>query len=123
MRAILEKFKKPKAGSMPAGQTAMFYAPADVEYTKQDKQSWIWAPAVHQGQYTNTWWGNQLPGFGTTIPGVVSSQMLWYHPRTLMNNPNWAIQYNRGYNIQSQGAVQSAVLQQQIQQAWQNRYT
>lgn len=106
---------------MPAGTTALFYTPADVEYTRQDKISWIWPPAVHQGQYTNTWWGNQLPGTGVQIPGVQA--VMWYHPRTLMNNPNWAVQYNKGYNIQSQGAVQSAVLQQQIQQAWQNRYT
>ena len=123
MKFITQRFKKKKAGTQPVGLTAVVYSPDPTRETLQDKWTWPWAPGVTQygARVTNTWWGNQLPSELAYIPLVRQSYSYWNVPRTVLNNPNWAVQYNKSFNIQGQGAVSSAVLQQQIMQAWQNR--
>lgn len=123
MKFITDRFKSKKGGTQPTGYSAVVYSPDRTRETLQDKWTWPWPSAVTQygARVTNTWNGNQLPSTLAYIPGVRMSYSYWQYSRSVMNNPNWAVQYGKGFNIQSQGAVNSALLQQQIMQAWQNR--
>lgn len=121
MRGPIQKNPEKKQGTMPFGMEGVVYTPADVRATQQDKWSWPWPGAVQQGRFTNCWYGNQLPNTTIIIEGVPDSYYSYMYPRQLLNTTNWSVQYNRAFNIQSQGAVTSAILQQQIMQAWANR--
>lgn len=121
MRFLASKYPKQKSGTQPIADYAVVYSPADVRATQQDKWSWPWPSAVQQGRFTNNWFGNQLPSETIRIEGVAASSYNYMYPRSLVNTSNWTVQYNRAFNIQGQSAVQSALLQQQIMQAWANR--
>lgn len=117
-------FQRTKRGSRPIGFAPIQLAPSPVaQYYYQEKQPYNW-PSVpaHETRagLTNAWQGNQLPGPINFIPGVQLSKFTWNVPTHYMNSLINQ-QYNKGFNTQGMSSVQSATLQTQILQAWQNR--
>jgi hypothetical protein len=110
-------------GSKPIAVMPIVYGYDYPQHDYQAKWTWPWPPNPAQhtiAAVTNCWTGNQLPGDTNFIPNVAASHTLWIehteYMNTLVNK-----QYNVGLNIETQSAVQSAILTQMIQQAWQNR--
>jgi len=118
-------FKGLRGGTKPAGYTNIVLHPSNTtQYFYQEKLNWTWAPApAHEqrGALTNAWMGNQLPGPTNFIPGVPLSKFTWNVPTSYSNSLRKNVQYNRGFNLHGQSAIQNASLQAAIQQAWQNR--
>lgn len=114
-----------RRGTTPAGWSTISLYPNPNAYAPgyQEKQVWTWPPApAHETRaaLTNAWMGNQLPGAVNFIPGVQLSKFTWNVPTSYANTLKNQ-QFNKGFNIQGYSSIQNASLQQQIQQAWQNR--
>lgn len=118
-------FMRRKRGSAPQGYVNISYGYDYAQHDYQAKWSWPWPPAPAHEQrsaLTNFWRGNwnALPPSINFIPGVQQSKFVWNVPTSYQNTLKNQ-QYNAGYNLDSMSAYSSASLNQQIQQAWQNR--
>ena len=82
-------FQKPEevTGSQPAGfDTVQYWALP--RRTQQDAVNYVWPHPVTQygARVTNTWWGNQMPGYTNFIPGVHNPLFMQQRNLQLQNN-------------------------------------
>ena len=91
-------FKRPARGTRPDHFESIDYRIMP-RSTQQDYVNHVWPGAVTQygTHVTNTWWGNQMPGYTNFIPGV--------HPNLFLQQRNMQTQSNMVLSSGNNGTV------------------
>jgi len=101
------------------GYDAIRATPDKARLGFQDHYTWVWPTQGTQygARVTNCWYGNQLPNWNNTIPGVPA--YLWRTNRSPQISHN--VQYTTGAGGRTiVGNSASASLMSNAQQAWAN---
>lgn len=104
------KRRSKNPGSKAIGVVPVLYGtlPRPMQDTYVNK--WPHAVTQYGARVTNTWYGNQMPGVTTFIPGVAKSYALHVYQRNRQLTGN--VPLNPGANIQGMSQARANILSQ-----------